>query len=294
MDPIALFCKSYDKDLLRAKRLAASIERHNHDCLPFVLCVPETQLELFQRELASYAVRWITDEQVLRATAEAIGDARVFDGFPPHLFQQLIKMEFWRLEQCRNYVILDSDAYFIRSFDRDEFLGADESPYTVIHECKDLLQWAARHRKNKIASDYEALCHRFKQLFGRRGPSYDFGPPPLIWSAALWRHFERHYLKPRRTHVVDLLASHPSEIQWYGEYLLASGVIPLRPREPLFKFYHYREQYIEALSLGEDERALSHNYLGVVIQSNWDRETDWPPPEAPHARRSRWRIFTRR
>jgi hypothetical protein len=58
-------------------------------------------------------------------------------------------------------------------------------------------------------------------------------------------------------------------MQLYGEYLLFSKVIPVMPVDPLFKIYHYAEQFFEAQMMGESEFSLSKKYLGVVIQSNW-------------------------
>lgn len=57
-----------------------------------------------------------------------------------------------------------------------------------------------------------------------------------------------------------------------------SKVIPIRPIVPLFKIYHYAEQFFEAQMLGEWEYSLSPDYLGVVIQSNWGR---LPEPKKP-------------
>jgi len=50
----------------------------------------------------------------------------------------------------------------------------------------------------------------------------------------------------------------------------------LLPVEPFFKFYHYRAQFEEGVSLNETEKGLAENFLGVVVQSNWDEGMDWP------------------
>lgn len=68
-------------------------------------------------------------------------------------------------------------------------------------------------------------------------------------------------------------------MQLYGEYLLFSKTIPIVPIDPLFKVYHYAEEFFEAQMEGKSELALSKKYLGVVIQSNWAKlpEQKRPP-----------------
>jgi len=58
-------------------------------------------------------------------------------------------------------------------------------------------------------------------------------------------------------------------MQLYGEFLLHSQLIPVIPIEPMFKFFHYAEQFFESQMKGESEFSLSKNYFGIVMQSNW-------------------------
>jgi hypothetical protein len=45
--------------------------------------------------------------------------------------------------------------------------------------------------------------------------------------------------------------------------------------EPLFKVYHYDWQYFFAKRSGEAPASLSKNYLGYLLQSNWDFDSDY-------------------
>jgi hypothetical protein len=45
--------------------------------------------------------------------------------------------------------------------------------------------------------------------------------------------------------------------------------------ETLFRCYHYEQQYITAKQAGETDEALSQAYLGVCVQSNWDKGFDY-------------------
>jgi hypothetical protein len=65
---------------------------------------------------------------------------------------------------------------------------------------------------------------------------------------------------------------YPSEMRWYGEALLKYRSIELWPVETLFRCYHYEDQFIEARKAGETDKTLQQAYLGVCVQSNWDKE----------------------
>lgn len=63
--------------------------------------------------------------------------------------------------------------------------------------------------------------------------------------------------------LLDAILLAPLESRWYGEALLRYQAIPLMPCQPLFKVYHYAWQ-------------LDQLYSGVIYQSAWEREMDWP------------------
>ena len=60
----------------------------------------------------------------------------------------------------------------------------------------------------------------------------------------------------------------PSEFSWYGEWLLTIK-FPIYPLEPLFKVYHYKQQYLEDKQKGITLDNIKDLYLGVILQSNW-------------------------
>ena len=47
MNKIVLYCKSYDKDVDRAKQLLESIVKYNTDNIPFYISVPSKDIDLF-------------------------------------------------------------------------------------------------------------------------------------------------------------------------------------------------------------------------------------------------------
>jgi hypothetical protein len=273
---IVLFCKSYEKDMFRARRLAESVQRFNVDNIPLYISVPATELNMFKQCFDNIPCQFMMDEEILDKSYQVYGPLPKH--FPSELLQQLIKLEFWRRGLCKNYVWIDSDSYFIKTFRIDDFFYDENTPYTLQHDSKDLFDFADRIKNKKIKNDFEKMAIHFQELFHRSGPLYNFGCSPLIWSCKVLDSLYKDYLKPNHINIFDLLKEYNSEMQLYGEYLIFSKVIPIMPIGPLFKIYHYAEQFFEAQMKGESEFSLSGNYLGVVIQSNWAK---LPEPKKP-------------
>jgi len=281
--PIVLFCKSYREDLLRARRLVESVHRYNRDRLPFYLSVPARDLSLFRETCAGLDVELLVDEDLVLANPRL--DRELFGSLPGGISQQIVKSEFWRLGLANAYLCLDSDCYFLRGFGAADFLAPDGTPYTVMHEAKELLHFAALAGMGKVGRNWSDHSEEIKRLFGRAGRSWDFGPVPVIWSAAVWRDLDERYLVPRGLTILEAIKTHPGELGWYGEALLAYKSIPILPIEPVFRCYHYEEQFYFWERNGETDDKIAANYLGVCRQSNWDKELD----PTPRFRFSKWR-----
>lgn len=255
---IALYCKSFSRDLGRVKILAESIQRYNVDKIPFYVSVPEKETGMFQSEIPGAIV--VSDETVVGHSEQS------WRG------QQIVKASFWKMGICMNYLCLDSDAYFIRPFTIDDFIvpGTDVC-YTVMHEQKDLFSWTVNKKPqlgfNPIES-FRADRLKIMEVFDRTGRVYDFGPAPVLWNCDVWRSFEEDYLAANHMTFVDCIKHVPSEFTWYGEYLLASKKMEIWPVEPLFKVFHYNGQVHDAKRLGYTEADYAKIYLGIIMQGN--------------------------
>ena len=75
---------------------------------------------------------------------------------------------------------------------------------------------------------------------------------------------------------LDAIVACPTESRWYGEALLAYQAIPLHPSQAFFKVYHYAWQFDKDTRKGITPEQLSCFYCGVIYQSSWEREMDWP------------------
>lgn len=274
MKPLALYCKSYSTDLRRVVRLAQSIRQFNVERLPFYVSVPQAEMPLFSKHLLDLGVELLADEDILNASPNI--DVRQVNNLPGSVSQQIVKSEFWRLGYSTAYVCLDSDALFIRPFGLADFMAADGTPYTMMDEAHDLLEDALRRKRERVVDAFQREADLVQQLFGRVGRRYSFGPFPLVWHRDVWQSLDERYLKPKSMNFADAIAQAPVESRWYGEALLAYQAVPLLPCQALFKVYHYAWQFDQDQRSDIDTAKLAKFYCGVIYQSAWERDMDWP------------------
>jgi hypothetical protein len=260
MVKIVLYTKSYSGDINRLKVSIDSIKKHNRDNLPYYVSVPSSEMTLFKNQIDTNYVNLISDEDIYFVTEQNWKT------------QQIVKSNFWRLGFCENYVMLDSDSYFIKDFTLQDFMYNEYTPYTVMHEQKDLFNWSSKYLsllgfdpKNGFLEDRKKIM----EVMERSGKYFDFGPGPIIWSSKVWKQLEEEYLKPNNLNFNSLIEYCKSEFSWYGEFLLSRRPIDIIPIEPIFKFFHYKEQYNHYKKLDYTEEMISKDYLGIVMQSNW-------------------------
>jgi hypothetical protein len=255
MHKLVLYCKSYHLDVHRAKNLLDSINKYNIDNIPFYISVPESDIDLFKKELGESNYTLLKDEDINTLNEGWKG-------------QQIVKSQFWKLCLCENYLCIDSDCVFIKDFKVSDFMFDNETPYTVCHEYKSFFEFMD---KFPLSFDpYESFVNerlQIMELFGRSGAIYDFGPGPTIWSSKVWQSLEEQYIIPNNITFADLIEANGSEFTWYGEWLLRSQVIRLIPKGPLFKNYHYPHQYDFDKQTNYTTEKISKLYLGIGLQS---------------------------
>ena len=275
MEKLVFFCKSYDKDMLRARRMAESVHRFNKDGILLYLSVPEKDLADFKKCLADFPVHFFTDEQILEMCRQANG--KIPGLFPPHLIQQLLKLEFWRTGVCENYAWIDSDSYFIRPFETADFFWDDRTPYLIQDEYnaeKELqrMQHVPQKIREKRVRNICELITKFRELFGNTGPFVAFGgSTPIIWSCRVLESFNTEYLKSENKRIYEILDEYPCETQLYGEYLHYSRAIELKPHPHMFKSFYHADDFFISQERGENEYSIAKEYAGICIQSNWAR-----------------------
>jgi hypothetical protein len=272
-----LYCKSYRRDLLRVKRLLESIQKHNIESIPVYISTPQADRDaLFALVGENQGYQWIADEAIVQSNPRAAKDIQKTRS--GGIAQQVIKSEFWRLGLASNYLCIDSDSIFIRDFGKADFIAPDGSPYTVLHQNKELFQMAANRGHLRVEKELSNEAETVKALFGRVGPNYYCAPAPFIWSAKVWESLDQQYLQPKGMTLWDLITPEHPETLIYGESLLKYQAIPIRMIEPLFRIYHYDWHYYLLRRLGETQEKLAQNFMGVIYQSAWESELDYGAP----------------
>lgn len=274
MKPFVLYCKSYRTDLKRVVRLAQSVRKYNTDHIPFYISAPQTDIALFQDHLQGLDVELLTDESIIERNPKI--DQTKLASLTGSLSQQVVKSEFWRTGISVSYMCLDSDCIFIRPFHLHEFITAEGTPYTVIDEGRDLLYPVLSRHKTKVIENFQRESLEVQLAFDRNGKHYNFGPNCPIWDRRVWASLDENYARPLGLSFLDLVLKSGNEQRWYGEAILKYHAIDLLPSQPFFKMYHYAWQQRFDRRLGIQEKQLERLYCGVVYQSAWEREMDWP------------------
>lgn len=263
MTKLLLFIKSYARDLDKCANLVNSIHKYNKDNLPILISVNDSDYEVFTKIF--HDIKVIKDGDIVHSSVQ--------DGWR---YQQIIKSQVHRLGICENYLCLDSDSEFIKDFYLKDFMYDDHTPYTVMHESKDMLEFMDFIGMDSSQAFYKCALKPIRNLWGGHGKEWDFGPSPFIWSTRVWWYFEENYLKSNNLTFEKFLINleiegktNPSEYMIYGEFLFKSKLMPIIPIQPLFKVYHWKEQYEFEKQFNTTEK-LAKNYLGIIKQSNWN------------------------
>ena len=274
MNQFVLYCKSYSTDVRRAVRLAETVKQFNVDKIPFFISAPKNDIHLFESKLKNFDVELVADEEIIKANGNINIDE--INKLPGGLSQQIIKSEFWRLNLCESYLCLDSDCIFIRPFQKSEFTNTEGTPYTIMDEGRDLLFPALSQKKMRVLEDFQRESRELQNEFSRQGKIYNFGPNSPVWHRKVWESLDENILRPTQQSFLDLIKKWPNEMRWYGESLLKYKAIEILPSQPFFKMYHYAWQLRNDRKNGIDIEQLAQLYCGVVLQSAWEREMDWP------------------
>ena len=271
--------KTYSNDFKYVEIFIKSFNTYNTDDIMLYILVPENDNVLFS-QFRSPTVVVLSEEAIPVPYFESpVGEISM-----GYLNQQIVKLAFWKLGLCENYLCLDSDAVFIRDFGLSDFLTPDGQPYTVLIEDNDLqsdpeyyvTQWQERTKSLQkiqkflgLADDLRLLtCHGFQ-----------------IFSASVLVQMEIEILNKQNINYVDLLTISPYEFSWYN-YFLQRQNVKIYTREPLFKCYMSPMQLIRDQIAGVTPQDLAHGYLGLVLNSNLGESRQIPlkygPPLLKH------------
>ena len=159
MHKLGLFIKSYNGHLEYTKQLVETIKKFNVDNIPTFVSVPKSQVGLFDDNIDTDYVTLMNDEEIV---GKDLSDN--------WYGQQLVKMSFSQTNICENYLWIDADSYFIRDFNLYDFMANEDTPYTNITECRDLLTWCAtKPDKTHVFQSFANDRLKVMELFGNLG-----------------------------------------------------------------------------------------------------------------------------
>jgi hypothetical protein len=262
MHKFVFLCKTYHKDLSRVLNLITSYVKHNKENIPLYISVSQNDYNLFKSSIDTAKVHLIIDESITNNIfVEQSGDFS-----KGYMNQQIIKLNFWKLNLCDSYMCLDSDSYFIKDFYLSDFLSEDGTPYTVLYQDKE-------SSLNPVSANYQAdFIDKIKIIqdsLGFQDRRYLSCCGFAIFSCKVLKSFEEKYLIPNNLNYCDILKKVPLEFSWYNQWLLKDKTVKIYPIEQLFKIFHYKSQYSDAQKKLISESDIAKCYIGICMNSNW-------------------------
>ena len=187
METFGLFCKTYLGDFERFKILKDSVDKFNKDNIPFYVICPRSDRDVFSmlkngRETYEFII--INDEDVL-----GMGGKEKYK--QDWYFQQVIKLEFYKLKLVKHWLSLDSDCYFIRDFYVRDYLFDENTPYVPLTEpmkgaeCNFMQIFRALRSKEEEQSWNTGA----KNYIDREGKRFCLNVPPVLSYDVLSREF---------------------------------------------------------------------------------------------------------
>ena len=264
MTELALLVKSYAADFDYAQRLMDSITLHNIEALPVFVVVPETDVTTFVGMVGDRAE--VLSEELLGKHLVNEPTAGFSAGY---INQEIIKLSFWELGLCENYLCVDSDAVFVRDFTRSDFMARPGVPFTFLTEDRELQvepdyythTWV--NRLKSLEKIREAIGYRGRWLLTVHGHA--------VFSATVLKSFLTDFLEPLGWDYKDALKVSPYEPTWYNTWLLHTGVIEIIPREPIVKTFHNSTQHLDYVLREVNPEDIARGYVAVVVNSNYSR-----------------------
>jgi hypothetical protein len=262
MKDVALFVKSYRPDLALAHRLLNSVSRHNRDQIDVFISVPADDVVTF-RDLS----RRFSDVSVLVDDYFGIPriDRKIWDFAPGYITQQLVKLSVQRIFEARNYVILDSDTYFIRDFATKDFIAPDGTGLTVVAEDNDLVADPAYAPfEASRAMKIELIANRLGVPTHSRATCHT----NTVFQDSVLQDFH-DWCRSEDLSLFDLMTIALVEFTWYNLFLVKHCPERLVRIEPFIKMMHTRSEYRRLVAAGFSHESFRRSYLGVCLNSGW-------------------------
>ena len=64
MEKFVIYCKSFNRDINRYKKLVQSVKNFNKENLDFYTSVPQSDLNLFKTQIGTDYIKFVADEEI--------------------------------------------------------------------------------------------------------------------------------------------------------------------------------------------------------------------------------------
>jgi hypothetical protein len=288
---VGIFCKSFQGDIKPLKILIESFLAHNAEEVSLTLSVPANDLTLINEALGNELpnVHTIADESYAETDLSQL---------PGWLSQQVCKLMSWRATDCKHYLVVDSDCYFIRDIKRQDispakgkqFIAFGSSLRTVLSEQNaDLMQFILADNDDVARFALAPpLTERFDSLdkyltylrpdhdmydaiqrsdipfraFGRR--DWTYFQPGQAFSALLLSRLNQFFHGHGIT-ATEAIRICPWEYNWYGEFAAAHYFEETEFRISPFLHFQNNNDVAYARSRSINSEILSRKFLLIQM-----------------------------
>lgn len=265
MDNFGFLLKSYFEDIKYVQRLITSYNNYNKNDIKLFLIVPKIDLIHFAKFENNNII--LLNEELLEKylVKKEVNNIR-----PGYINQEIIKLSFWELGYCKNYLCLDSDGIFLRDFYYHDFMYNDEIPYTILVEDNELKIEPEYYNEHWISRDIQ-LKKIIKSIGLKNTSHYLTCHGFAIFSYQVLNSFKEKFMKSKNYSYANLLEISPYEFSWYNFWIQYDKTIDIHIREPLFKYLHHKNQHLDLILKNITIEDISRGYVGLVVNSNYSR-----------------------
>lgn len=278
MEKIAFLCKTFVNDFNYVKRLLTTFQKNNEQNIKMFIVFPKQDENIFYDKISKNLL--LNTEVIFEETfSEYLIDEPLYCNAipkeqeaypirPGYINQEIIKLAFHELNLAENYMPIDSDGEFLRPFAMADFIAEDGNPYTILEEDNELkvdpvyynhCNWLGREKI--IRKIYGEIDYSNRVMITAHGF--------CIFSSKVLSDFKRNFMNKKKYTYKNLMEISSYEFSWYNLWLQKTQCIPIHYREPLFKYFHTKEQLIwykrQKITLSDIRRG----YLGIVVNSNF-------------------------
>ena len=263
------FCfmlKTYEKDFSNALRLIKTFNCFNRDNVTIFVVLPSKSIDdflLLIDDENNKNIVLIPEEQCPYLVNEDFSKYLTRG----YINQEIVKLWFWELNKCDNYLCLDSDGMFIRDFYINDFMYSEDVPFTVATEDKemaindDYYHGFWKYRENDIDRIYSILNIEKKKTLSCHGFQ--------IINSLVMEQFKNKVLEQKGMTYADILKISPIEFSWYTIFAQNLKDFSFHPCEPFFKCFHTTTFMCNEIKEGVKLDSIKRSYVGIVVQTNF-------------------------